>query len=91
MMKFILLVLLVSLTQAANIADEEVETVLEADFNGKDTENGINNEIRDIKELKVDSVVGGTEFETKNSLPETDEDVPDNDNGKSPQVVDGYS
>ena len=91
MMKFILLVLLVSLTQAANIADEEAETVLEADFNGKDTENGINNEIRDIEELKVDSDVGGMEFETKNSLPETDEDVPDNDNGKSPQVVDGYS
>ena len=99
MMKFILLVLLVSLTQAANIADEEVETVLEADFNGKDTENGINNEIRDIEELKVDSDVGGTEFETKNSLPETDEvakDVPDNCNELSPsisslKVIHGYS
>ena len=99
MMKFILLVLLVSLTQAANIADEEVETVLEADFNGKDTENGINDEIRNIEELKVDSGVGSTKFETKNSLPETDEvakDVPDNDNEQSPstsslKVVHGYS
>ena len=99
MMKFILLVLLVSLTQAANIADEEVKTVLEAYFNGKDTENGINNKIQNIDELKVDSDVGGTEFETKNSLPETDEaakDIPDNDNEQSSstsslKVIGGYT